>query len=32
MRILYDGRYYDIQRIDEVGRKNRLNIWAKARR
>jgi SPP1 family predicted phage head-tail adaptor len=32
MRISYDGRYYDIYRIDEVGRRSRLNIWAKARR
>lgn len=32
MRIVYDGRYYDIHRIDEVGRRNRWNIWAKARR
>lgn len=31
MRIVYDGRYYDIHRIDEVGRRNRWNIWAKAR-
>ena len=32
MRISYDNRYYDIYRIDEVGRRNRWNIWAKARR
>jgi len=32
MRILYEDRYYDIERIDEVGRRNRWNIWAKARR
>ena len=32
MRILYEGRYYDIYRIDEVGRRERWNIWAKARR
>lgn len=31
MRISYDGRLYDIYRIDEVGRYSRLNIWAKAR-
>ena len=31
MRILYDGRYYDIDRISEVGRRERLNIFAKAR-
>lgn len=31
MRILYDGVYYDIHRIQEVGRRQRLNIWAKAR-
>jgi SPP1 family predicted phage head-tail adaptor len=32
MRILYDGKYFDIDHFDEVGRKNRWNIWAKARR
>lgn len=32
MRIVYEGRYYDIYRIDEVGRRSRWNIWAKARR
>jgi len=32
MRIAYEGRYYDIYRMDEVGRRNRWNIWAKARR
>lgn len=31
MRISYEGRTYDIYRIQEVGRRNRLNIWAKAR-
>lgn len=31
MRITYEGRQYDILRIQEVGRRNRLNIWAKAR-
>ena len=31
MRILCDGRYYDIDRISEVGRRERLNIFAKAR-
>jgi SPP1 family predicted phage head-tail adaptor len=31
MRISYDGRYYDIHRIEEVGRRNRWNIWTKAR-
>lgn len=31
MRINYDGRYYDIVRIQEIGRKNRINIWATAR-
>lgn len=27
MRIYYDGRYYDIHRIQEVGRRDRLNLW-----
>ena len=31
MRILYDGTHYDIYRVQEVGRRQRLNIWAKAR-
>lgn len=31
MRILYESRYYDIYRIQEVGRQERWNIWAKAR-
>ena len=31
MRIYYDGLYYDIYRIQEVGRRQRLNIWARAR-
>ncbi len=31
MRISYEGRIYDIYRIEEVGRRNRWNIWAKAR-
>ncbi len=31
MRISYDGRLYDIYRIQEVGRHERLNLWAKAR-
>lgn len=31
MRISYDGRYYDIYRIQEVGRRQRWNIWARAR-
>jgi SPP1 family predicted phage head-tail adaptor len=32
MRILYDDAVFDIYRVDEVGRKERLNIWAKARK
>ena len=31
MRILYEGRTYDILRIQEVGRRERWNIWTKAR-
>jgi SPP1 family predicted phage head-tail adaptor len=31
MRILYEGRVYDIHRIQEVGRRERWNIYAKAR-
>jgi len=31
MRISYEGRLYDIHRIDEVGRRRRLNLWCKAR-
>ncbi|RPH38358.1 head-tail adaptor protein [bacterium] len=31
MRINYDGRYYDIHRVQEVGRRDRWNIWTKAR-
>jgi SPP1 family predicted phage head-tail adaptor len=31
MRILYEGRYFDIDHFDEVGRRERWNIWAKAR-
>jgi SPP1 family predicted phage head-tail adaptor len=31
MRILYDGKYFDIVDIAEVGRHERLNIFAKAR-
>lgn len=30
MRISYDGRYYDIYEIEEVGRRQRWNIWARA--
>lgn len=30
MRILYEGRTYDIWRIQEVGRRNRWNIFCKA--
>ena len=32
MRILYEEKYFDVDRFDEVGRRNRWNIWAKARR
>ena len=31
MRILYDGLYYDIVHISEVGRRDRIDIFAKAR-
>lgn len=31
MRILYNGAYYDIDRISEVGRHDRIDIFAKAR-
>jgi SPP1 family predicted phage head-tail adaptor len=31
MRISYDGRIYDIYRIQEVNRKRRLNVFCKAR-
>jgi SPP1 family predicted phage head-tail adaptor len=31
MRILYNGQHYDIDRISEVGRRERLDIFAKAR-
>lgn len=31
MRIVYEGDYYDIDRIAEVGRRDRLDIFAKAR-
>lgn len=31
MRILYDGKYYDIFQIQEVGRRERINLWAIAR-
>lgn len=31
MRILYQDRLYDIQRIQEAGRRERLNIFARAR-
>lgn len=31
MRIIYDGLQYDIDHIIEVGRRDRLNIFAKAR-
>lgn len=31
MRILYDGAYFDIDRISEVGRRERIDIFAKAR-
>jgi SPP1 family predicted phage head-tail adaptor len=32
MRIIHDGLSYDIYRIEEAGRHDRLNIYAKARR
>jgi len=31
MRISYDGKFYDIDHFVEVGRRDRLNIFAKAR-
>lgn len=31
MRVLWEGRYYDIDHITEIGRRDRLNIFAKAR-
>jgi SPP1 family predicted phage head-tail adaptor len=31
MRIVVDGRYHDIASILEVGRRDRLNIFTKAR-
>jgi SPP1 family predicted phage head-tail adaptor len=31
MRIFYDGKYFDIVDIAEVGRRERINIFAKAR-
>lgn len=31
MRISYEGLLYEIVRIQEVGRRERLNLWAKAR-
>ncbi len=31
MRITCNGLLYDIYRIQEVGRNDRLNVWAKAR-
>jgi SPP1 family predicted phage head-tail adaptor len=31
MRILYDGKYFDIDHFNEVGRRERINIFAKAR-
>jgi SPP1 family predicted phage head-tail adaptor len=32
MRILYDSVYYDIFRVEEVGRQDAVEIWAKARK
>ncbi len=32
MRIVHEGRTYDIQRIAEVGRRERLDIYAKLTR
>lgn len=31
MRISYGEKTYDIVRVDEVGRRERLNVWGKAR-
>jgi SPP1 family predicted phage head-tail adaptor len=31
MRILWEGRYYDIDHFTEVGRRQRIDIFAKAR-
>ena len=31
MRLRFDGRVYDIQRIDEMGRRDALEILARAR-
>lgn len=31
MKIIYEGRIYDVYRIEEVGRRDRVNIFAKAR-
>jgi SPP1 family predicted phage head-tail adaptor len=32
LRILGDaGRYYDVKRVEEIGRRAGLTIWAKAR-
>lgn len=31
MRILYEDRVYEILRIQEVNRRERLNVWTKAR-
>jgi SPP1 family predicted phage head-tail adaptor len=31
MRIIHEGRAYDIKRIQEIGRRDRLNIFATAR-
>jgi SPP1 family predicted phage head-tail adaptor len=31
MKIVYDGKTYDIYKFEEVGRHDRMNIFAKAR-
>lgn len=31
MRVLYESRYYDIVHISEVGRRDRIDIFTKAR-
>lgn len=31
MRILFEGKYFDIDHFSEVGRRDRIDIFAKAR-
>jgi SPP1 family predicted phage head-tail adaptor len=31
MRILFEGKFFDIDRFSEVGRRERIDIFAKAR-